>query len=162
MLSNLRNSAQEYASLRLHERPSVGRKRADKSRDPGRTWRGEEPVLVCGAPEPHLQLQRQLQQPALRASDSPFVHPCRGSPTPWSRGQPTGFMPEGSLPFVNENPGCLCTGRHTGAYDYNAEEEWCDAPATALRRAGPSSAHDTHKHSPHVTLTLVRRFQSGI
>lgn len=49
--------------------------------------------------------------------------------------QRPGFMPEGKwLPFVDENPGRLCTGRHTGAYDFNAEEEWCDTPQ---RPAGP-------------------------
>ena len=34
-------------------------------------------------------------------------------------------MPQGLLTFVDKNPGSLCTGNSTGAYDFNAEVEWC-------------------------------------
>ena len=65
-------------------------------------------------------------------------------------------MPQGfSLPFVNNNPGRLCTGNSTGAYDFNAEVEWCvlaahDPPPPAPNPAAAWPRVTTPTPTPHV------------
>ena len=102
----------------------------------------------------HTQSFLHHHQPSAPPNQRAPRAPLTGAVAPWQSTQAVQqvwprFMPQGLLTFVDKNPGSLCTGNSTGAYDFNAEVEWCvpiahtaspppTIPTAARRRPRPA------------------------